>query len=1011
MGMSKKGKKAAGKKTKPGKPLISACMIVKDEEEMLPRCLASIKDQVDEIVVVDTGSTDSTVEIAESFGAKVYHHPWENDFSKHRNQSISYATGEWIFIIDADEEFIPSASRSLRQELAIAMKEGVDALMLRVENSISEGTEAICSDSLRIFQNNGVIRYEGIVHNNLVGCTHVGTSLGSIIHYGYDRGSEMARKKFERTATLLRKQIAKNPDNPLPHMYLACSHASLDRHREALVEALVSIDLVEGMDIKEIIYLRAYYTAIRSLILEKNFDDALKYCRKSEARFGEQVDTLAALTMIHFETANWEAVLDAGGRYLRALDQYRNRKNEPSLVSVFTFKDEWKILGFMGMAQVGLRRIMAAEETFSRALEISPKPEAVYRQAGLALLTGGHLDQARFYLEKSKSFSAGPKDPAVIEALFKIALFTKGHTLRKQSIMDALSLPGDTAAWLLNLTDYALSRGDGECAVMLLVRVVAADDANVKARLKLSQIFVFQGLIEKAVSQCDAILRLLGLPRDKTLNSLKEMADFFVNISSTLQEKGEPAEAALAMAVANQLTFPSKRNGDRDGSKRIAPGISLCMIVRDESEYLHRCLESVRPLVDEMVIVDTGSTDNTKEIAETFGAKVYSYPWNNDFSAARNFGLSKVTAEWTLIMDADEVIASHDLDRIKDMVRNGEAEAYRLILRNYVDNVYFANALPNPGDYAEGNGYPGYIPTSLIRLFRTDPEIHFAGCVHEILDAALADTGKKVAESEVPIHHYGKVLTSRVQNKMNLYKDLGINKMTGDPNDPAAYKTLADQCLELNLNEQALEVVENGLRLFPDFHELHFDKGLALERTGRSAEAAAAYRETIKRDNHHVGAFNNLASLLIRRNDPQEALKVLKNAPESCAKHPVICYTLGLAHSALGNHAEALRFFDKTLELSPSFKKVNTQKALVFLKKNEFEEASKCLEREIENKGDIVPALLTLGEIRLRLGDSQSAIHNFQRVLSFDPDNKTAGTYLQQISQGGSSQRSPSPSF
>ena len=78
-------------------------MMVKNEEDLLPKCLESVQDHVDEIVVVDTGSTDRTVEIATSYGARVYSHPWEGDFSKHRNQSIDYANQEWILILDADE--------------------------------------------------------------------------------------------------------------------------------------------------------------------------------------------------------------------------------------------------------------------------------------------------------------------------------------------------------------------------------------------------------------------------------------------------------------------------------------------------------------------------------------------------------------------------------------------------------------------------------------------------------------------------------------------------------------------------------------------------------------------------------------------------------------------------------------------------------------------------------------------------------------------------------------------
>ena len=86
------------------KPTLSLCMIVKDEESMLANCLKSVNGYVDEIIVVDTGSSDRTVEIAEEHGAKVFHHQWENDFSKHRNQAIGYASGDWILVLDADEE-------------------------------------------------------------------------------------------------------------------------------------------------------------------------------------------------------------------------------------------------------------------------------------------------------------------------------------------------------------------------------------------------------------------------------------------------------------------------------------------------------------------------------------------------------------------------------------------------------------------------------------------------------------------------------------------------------------------------------------------------------------------------------------------------------------------------------------------------------------------------------------------------------------------------------------------
>ena len=84
--------------------------------------------------------------------------------------------------------------------------------------------------------------------------------------------------------------------------------------------------------------------------------------------------------------------------------------------------------------------------------------------------------------------------------------------------------------------------------------------------------------------------------------------------------------------------------------------VSLCMIVRNEEDVLGRCLESVKDIVDEIIIVDTGSTDKTKEIAGRFTNAVYDFPWIDDFSAARNFSFSKATMDYQMWLDADDVI-------------------------------------------------------------------------------------------------------------------------------------------------------------------------------------------------------------------------------------------------------------------------------------------------------------------------------------------------------------------
>ncbi len=132
------------------KPTISACMIVKNEEKLLPQCLESIKDFVDKIIIVDTGSTDRTIEIAKSYGAKIFHHPWENDFSKHRNQSISYATGDWIFVLDGDEEVIQWDDHLL----TILHNKDIDSVHVKVENIYGKGGGEAWHNSIRLFSNN-----------------------------------------------------------------------------------------------------------------------------------------------------------------------------------------------------------------------------------------------------------------------------------------------------------------------------------------------------------------------------------------------------------------------------------------------------------------------------------------------------------------------------------------------------------------------------------------------------------------------------------------------------------------------------------------------------------------------------------------------------------------------------------------------------------------------------------------------------------------------------------------
>jgi len=202
-------------------PTVSVCMIVKNEEEFLEDCLMSVRDIANEIILVDTGSDDRTIEIAESFGCKVFHQEWEGDFSKHRNYSIEQATSDWIFIIDADERLIEQDIPKLKECLS---KTEFDLLSLTVYNvSERSGKSATFLPSVRIFRRDLGLRYEGIVHNRLnykSDMKELRCPVG-LLHHGYDLSPEKMKQKHERSLALLEKQLAEDPKHAFAHFNLA----------------------------------------------------------------------------------------------------------------------------------------------------------------------------------------------------------------------------------------------------------------------------------------------------------------------------------------------------------------------------------------------------------------------------------------------------------------------------------------------------------------------------------------------------------------------------------------------------------------------------------------------------------------------------------------------------------------------------------------------------------------------------------------------------------------------
>ncbi len=197
--------------------------------------------------------------------------------------------------------------------------------------------------------------------------------------------------------------------------------------------------------------------------------------------------------------------------------------------------------------------------------------------------------------------------------------------------------------------------------------------------------------------------------------------------------------------------------------------VSLCMIVRDEEDNLDRCLSAAKPYVDEICIVDTGSTDATISIAKSHGARIEEIAWPDDFAEARNHSLAMATGDWVLVLDADEVLRPDSLEEFSRVVDDENAIAGFQNIVNHGDDGKKVSCL-------------------IMRLFRRMPEHIFTGAIHEQVITPILDNGQKlgmrVVDSVLDIDHYGYTEAVRQDKKKDARNRLHFEKaLEKNPHD------------------------------------------------------------------------------------------------------------------------------------------------------------------------------------------------------------------------------------
>lgn len=338
------------------------------------------------------------------------------------------------------------------------------------------------------------------------------------------------------------------------------------------------------------------------------------------------------------------------------------------------------------------------------------------------------------------------------------------------------------------------------------------------------------------------------------------------------------------------------------------PAISLCMIVKNEEDCLGRCLGSIAGEVEELIVVDTGSTDRTVEIAQSYGARIVSFPWIGDFAAARNAGLELAGGDWILFLDADEYLEPADQGKLAEYAVRTDADGFFFHIRNSL-----------------GGTLQEVVTATVFRMFRNKPEHRFEGRIHEqILNSIHRhNPNPRFVHTGITIHHdgYRKEIVD-AKDKANRNMTLILQELAEAPQDPFTLFNAGSEYLRSGQWEQALEALRRaritmspGASYAPVSYLREID---CLNALGRFGEALELYDAALALYPDYTDLYHGKGSLLMNLGRMKEAADVFRTALRYGKPHARYVTEAGagtyLTAVLLGTVLEALRDLDQALD-------------------------------------------------------------------------------------------------
>ncbi|MFZ1289105.1 MAG: glycosyltransferase family 2 protein [Melioribacteraceae bacterium] len=296
------------------------------------------------------------------------------------------------------------------------------------------------------------------------------------------------------------------------------------------------------------------------------------------------------------------------------------------------------------------------------------------------------------------------------------------------------------------------------------------------------------------------------------------------------------------------------------------PNLTLSMIVKNEEKYLKDCLKSVKEIADEILIVDTGSTDKTIEIANEFGAKIFHFNWINDFSAARNFGLSKSSGNWILYLDADERISDDSIEKLKTIISSNENLGVKCSVISLDDKKGISQSM------------------KYTRLFRNNISISFSGKVHEQIEKSLINNNFKIIDSEIIIYHHGyNVSKSELKIKAQRNLDLLMDEYKNNKSSYNAYQ-IGNTYLILEDLLNSIKFFNEALldkRLNREFKSVCYLQLADFEMRNNNLLAAKNYIDKGMEINPNQTLLNIIAAQVHSKLNDKKSVKFCKHALKS----------------------------------------------------------------------------------------------------------------------------------